>query len=94
MHGEKWCKIRFVDYINVVQAKIRSISFILTISFPFSAFRSPVVIAVVVHGPLAVEEQAVFAGLHRQRPIRAEEELVAELWVRVRLRYVKCQVRM
>lgn len=41
------------------------------------------VVAVVVHSALAVEEQAVLAGLYRQGAVCAEEELVAQLGVSV-----------
>ena len=56
---------------------------ILTVSFPGTAVDSPVVVAVVVHGAFAVEQETVLAGFHRQGTVGAKEELVAELGVGV-----------
>lgn len=58
---------------------------ILTVSFPLSAVNRPVVVAVVVDSALAVEQKAVLACLYGEGTVCAEEELIAELWVRVRL---------
>lgn len=52
---------------------------ILTIKLAFSAIDGPVVVAVVVDGALAVEQQAVLAVLLGQGAVGAEEEVVAEV---------------
>lgn len=53
--------------------------------FAFATVDGPVVVAVIVHGALAVEEQSVLARLQRQRAVGAQEELVTVLRVSVRL---------
>lgn len=57
----------------------------LTIPLATLAVHRPVVVAVVVHRALAVEEQPVLAGLQGQGAVGAEEELVAVLRVGVGL---------
>ena len=56
-----------------------------TLVDPFSAVDSPVVVAVVVDVSFAVKQESIAALFHAQRAIPAEEEVVAELRVRVRL---------
>lgn len=53
--------------------------------FAFAAIHRPIVVAMVVNGTLAIEEQTILACLQRQSSIRAEEELIAVLRVSVRL---------
>lgn len=55
------------------------------IVFALAAIDRPVVVAVIVNGTFAVEQQSVFARFQRQRAVGAQEELVAELGVAVRL---------
>lgn len=47
------------------------------------AISYPVVVAVVVNSALAVEKQAVLACFERQGSVGAEEELIADLGMRV-----------
>lgn len=47
------------------------------------AISYPVVVAVVVNSALAVEKQAVLACFESQGPVGAEEELIADLGMRV-----------
>ena len=58
---------------------------LLTLADALAAVHAPVVIAVVVHRPLAVEQQPVLAELESQRAVGALVELVAVLGVRVEL---------
>lgn len=48
------------------------------------AMYGPVIVAVVVNGSVAVEEQSVLAVLEGQGAVRAEEKRVADLGMRVR----------
>lgn len=57
----------------------------LTVSLPLPAINSPVVVAVVVYGTFAIEQQSILAHFDSQSAVRAQEELVAELRMRVRL---------
>lgn len=57
----------------------------LTIPLAALTIHRPVVVAMVVHRALAVEEEAVLAGLQGQGAVGAEEELVAVLRVGVSL---------
>lgn len=59
-----------------------------TISLASLAVDAPVVVAVVVHGALAVEQQAVLAGLQGEGAVGALEELVAADGVMVQLQAV------
>jgi hypothetical protein len=58
---------------------------ILTSSLARATVDGPVVVAVVVHGTLAVEEEPVGALLEADRAVGALEEVVAQVRVRVRL---------
>lgn len=56
-----------------------------TLIDPLSAVDSPVVVAMVVDVALAVKEESVSALFDTQGAILAEEEVVAQLGMRVRL---------
>jgi len=60
----------------------------LTIPLATLAVHRPVVVAVVVHRSLSIEEQSVLTGLQGQGAVGAEEELVAVLRVGVGLHAV------
>ena len=54
-----------------------------------AAVDGPVVVAMIMHGALAVEEQSVLAGLQAQGAVGAEEEGVAVLGVGVGVHAVR-----
>jgi hypothetical protein len=54
---------------------------LLTVDFAVSAVNRPVVVAVVVHSAFSVEQQTIFARFQCQSSVRAEEELIAMIWM-------------
>lgn len=52
-----------------------------TIDFAVSALNRPVVVAVIVNGAFAIEQQTIFASLQCQSSVGAEEELIAHFGV-------------
>lgn len=51
----------------------------------FSAIDSPVVVAMIMNAALSIEQQSILAGLQRQGSVRAEEEVIAVLWMGISL---------
>lgn len=67
----------------------------LTIVFANATVNGPIVIAVVVNGTFAIEQQTIFACFQRQRSICAQEELITIIGVSVslfaiRFRAIRC----
>jgi len=58
---------------------------LLTIPLTALAVHSPIVVAMIVYGSLAIKEQAVLTGLQGQSAVCAEKKLITIFRMRIRL---------